>query len=86
MAHQASTRVHIDLLDPAELAAGTNHCLSHLATILIQNTGPPIQIPSQTPLNRKYSTRKQKAAAINVNEICQVHRLEQKLIIDICLR
>jgi len=85
VAHQASTRVHIDLLDPAELAAGTNHCLSHLATILIQNTGPPTQIPSSATLNRRYSIRKQKTAAINVNEICQVHRSEQKLITDICL-
>lgn len=86
VAHQANTRVHIDLLDPAELAAGTNHCLSNLATILVQNTGPPTQIPSSTSLNRRQSTRKQKAAAINVNEFCQVYRLEQKLITDICLR
>jgi len=76
VAHQASTRVHIDLLDPAELAAGTNHCLSHLATILVQNTGPSTQIPSSTSLNRRKNTRKQKGAAIHVNEICQVHRSE----------
>jgi len=76
VAHQASTRVHIDLLDPAELAAGTNHCLSHLATILVQNTGTSTQIPSSTSLNRRKSTLKQKGAAIHVNEICQVYRSE----------